>query len=84
MKRIAALAVAVLFAAGAVPAFAQQASQEKEENLIKIVSDTIKPGQVREKNKLRNPLPKVTVFQNAADGIKEGSAKAKQQTLRTR
>jgi hypothetical protein len=82
MKRAAAVMIAIIFAVSVVPAFAAQ--QEKEKNLFAIILDTLKPGQVREKNKLHNPLPKVTTFQNAADGIREGSAKAKQETLRTR
>lgn len=83
MKRIAALLIAVLFAVSAVPAFAGQHT-EKEKNLFCIIMDTLKPGEVREKNKLKNPLPTVSGFQKAADGIKEGSAKAKQETLRTK
>jgi uncharacterized protein YxeA len=82
MKRIVALVVAMLFTVSVVPAFAQTEAK-KENNLIKIVMDSFKPWKPKEKNTLKNPLPTVTAFQNAADGIKEGSAKAKQTTLRT-
>jgi aconitase A len=75
------LAVAVLFAGSAAIAFAKQPAQQ-EENLFKIVQKSIKPGTVREKNKVKNPLPKVTIFKDMAKGIKEGAAKSKAQNLR--
>jgi len=82
MKKIAILILAALFVASTVPAFAGE-QPVKEKNLFVIIKDSFKPWKVKPKNELRNPLPTVTVFQNAADGIKEGSAKAKQETLRT-
>ncbi len=81
MKRIMVLVVAMLFVGNLIPIFAEQ--PKKEDSLFKIVKDTLKPGPVKEKNKVRNPLPKVSVFQNMANGIKEGSAKARCESLRT-
>ena len=81
MKRIMILAVVAFFVASLIPAFAEQ--PKKEDSLFKIVQDTLKPGPGKEKNKVRNPLPKVSVFQNMANGIKKGSAKARGESLRT-
>ena len=69
MRRILALVVVVFFAASVTVAFAE--AEKKERNLIKIIQSTIKPGTVKEKNKLKNPLQKVTVFQSTADDIKK-------------
>ena len=82
MKKIAVLILAALFVASTVPAFAGEQPQ-KERNLFVIIKDTFKPWKVKPKNEIKNPLPKVSAFQNAANGIKEGSAKAKNETLRT-
>ena len=82
MKKIAALILAALFVASTLPAFAVE-QPAKEKNLFKIIMDSCKPGKVKPKNELKNPLPKVTAFQNAANSIQEGSAKAKKETLRT-
>ena len=82
MKKIAVLILAALFVASTLPAFAVE-QPKKERNLYKIIKGTIKNGEAKPKNKLRNPLPKVTVFQHMANGIKEGSVKAKKETLRT-
>lgn len=82
MKKIAVLILVTLFVLSTVPAFAG-GEPKKEKNLFQIIMDSCKPGEVKPKNQLRNPLPTVTIFQNAADGIKEGSAKAKNETLRT-
>ena len=81
MKRIFVLAVMVFFAASVTVAFAE--TEKKEENLFKIIQNSIKCGPVKEKNKIKNPMPKVTAFQNMADGIKEGSEKAKGESLRS-
>lgn len=80
MKRIIGLIAAVLFAASVVPAFGEQPKQE--DNLFKIVQGTINLGPVKEKNRVKNPLPKVSLFQNLANGINEGSAKARNESLR--
>ena len=82
MKKIAVLVLAALFVASTIPAFAG-AETAKEKNLFIIVKNSFKPWKVKPKNELKNPLPKVSGFQNVADGIKEGSAKAKSTTLRT-
>jgi hypothetical protein len=50
--------------------------------MFQIISDTItKRGEVRERNKLR-PVKEVAVFQSLSNGIKEGSAKAKNLSAR--
>ena len=82
MKKVAALILVTLFVASTLPAFAGT-EPVKEKNLFQIIMDSCKPGTVKPKNQIRNPLPKVTAFQNAANGINEGSAKAKNETLRT-
>ena len=82
MKKVAVLILVALFVASTIPAFAGE-QPVKEKNLFTIIKDSFKPWKPKPKNELRNPLPTVTVFQRAADGIKEGSAKAKNKTLRT-
>lgn len=82
MKKIAVLILVALFVASTVPAFAQ-AEQAKERNLCTIIMDSFKPWKPKPKNEIRNPLPTVSGFQNVANGIQEGSAKAKGETLRT-
>ena len=86
MKKMTVLAVLAVFAAGAALAYAADAPKaqpQREDNLFKIVMDSFKPGEVREKNKLKNPLPTVSMFQGMSNGIKEGSEKARGETLRT-
>lgn len=85
MKKIMVLVILGLFTAGAMLAYAADAPKaqpQKEENLFKIIQDSLQPGPGKERNKLRNPLPTVSLFQNLSDGIAEGSAKAKQESLR--
>ena len=82
MKKVAVLILAALFVASTIPAFAGE-QVVKEKNLFTIIKDSFKPWKVKPKNELRNPLPTVSGFQNVANGIKEGSAKAKSETLRT-
>ena len=82
MKKIVILVLAALIVASTVPAFAGTETA-KERNLFVIIKDSFKPWKVKPKNELRNPLPTVSGFQNVADGIKEGSMKAKKETLRT-
>ena len=81
MKKAAVLILAVLFVASTAPAFAQ-AKQIKEKNLFVIIKNSFTPWKPQPKNKLRNPLPTVSVFQNVADDIQGGSAKTKSETLR--
>lgn len=82
MKKVVVLILAVLFVASTLPAFAAE-QPAKEKNLFVIIKDSFKPWKPQPKNEIKNPLPTVTVFQHMADGIKEGSAKAKNETLRT-
>jgi len=81
VKRIAALIIAVLFVASTIPAFAAEGSA-KSDNLFQIIGDTLKPGEVKEKNKIKK-VEKIYTFQSIANGINEGSAKAKGMSLRT-
>lgn len=83
MKRFMVFVVAVFLVSAAVPAFAQKQQKETEENLFKIIASSVKPGQVRERNKIKNPLPKVTIFQTMADEIRQGSARARGESLRS-
>lgn len=82
MKKIMALVLVALFATSTIPAFAS-AEPEKERNLFVIIKDSFKPWKPQPKNEIRNPMPTVSIFQGAANGIKEGSAKAKNESLRT-
>ena len=82
MKKAAALILVALFVASTIPAFAG-GQPVKEKNLFAIIKDSFKPWKVKPKNEIKNPLPTVSGFQNVADGIKEGSAKARCTTLRT-
>ena len=82
MKKIAVLILVALFVASTIPAFAGE-QPAKERNLFVIIKDSFKPWKPKPKNEIRNPLPTVSGFQNVANGIKEGSAKAKNETLRT-
>ena len=82
MKKIAVLILVALFVASTLPAFAVE-QPAKEKNLFVIIKNSFKPWKPKPKNEIRNPLPTVTVFQSAANGIQEGSAKAKKETLRT-
>ena len=84
MKKFVILLAAVTFFAGTRPAFAggEGSAKPKEDSLFQIMSDTMKPGEVKEKNKYRK-VEKIYLFQSLSDGIKEGSKKAKQESLRT-
>ena len=90
MRTIAIIAVVIAVAISAMPAFAGGAgcaskSSEKscEKSLFQIVSDEIGKAKVRDQDKLiAVPPEQVNVFQSVSDGIKEGSAKAKQGSLR--
>jgi len=76
MKRIAVFIIGMAIVANATPLFAG------EKSLFQTMYDTMnKKCQVREKNKMI-PVKEVTIFQNMSKGIKEGSAKAKNTTLR--
>ena len=82
MKRILALVVVVFFAASATVAFAEV--EKKEQNLFKIINSTIKPGTVKEKNKLKNLCTTAPLFKNMGQEIKDGAAQAKGESLRTK
>lgn len=83
MKKIVTLAIAAAFVMTAMPLFAGGESKSTEKPVFQIVADTMKPGKAKPKNQLR-PVPKedTAIFQRCADGITEGSAKAKQTSLR--
>lgn len=95
LRRIVTLVLLVAFvvtamplyaggAAGAKPAKAAQKTVCEEKTPFQLIADTIKPGKGYAKNQVI-PVPpeQVQVFQRVSDGIKEGSAKAKQCSLRT-
>lgn len=90
MRTIAIIAVVIAVAVSAMPAFAGDSgcvakSSEKscEKSLFQIVGDEVNKIKIRDQDKLI-PVPpeQVNVFQSVSDGIKEGSAKAKQGSLR--
>jgi len=81
MRRISVLIVVAFFVLSVMPAFAQEKKQE--ENLFNIIAGTLKPGQVKERNKLRK-VEKITLFQDISTMISEGSARAKGESLRTK
>lgn len=58
MKKIAAVVLATLFVASTLPAFAVE-QPAKERNLFKIIESTLKPGEGKAKNKLRDPFQKM-------------------------
>jgi hypothetical protein len=86
MKKLAVLVVVMAVTVYAMPAFANCGTCGKEKTPFQIIADTITvKGQIKEKNKLK-PIPReqVNLFQALADGIKEGSAKAKLESLRNK
>ena len=91
MRKILALIAVIAFLASAIPAFAggapsesttAQGAQGDEKSIFQIVADTM-PEHVAlsEKNRPR-PIKTMTIFQEWADGIKEGSQVAKDLSLR--
>jgi len=81
MKKLVLFVMAVLVVGSSVMAFA-----ESEKSVFQLIADTMTPGKAQQKNQLI-PLNKPEVvttktFQHVSDGIKEGSAKAKAETLR--
>jgi hypothetical protein len=90
MRKIALLVLVVaVVVAFAVPAFASCGKCEgsKEGSLFQKMADSMTLGPGKEKNKVVTfsgpKIPTTSHFQNMSDGIAEGSAKAKAQTLRT-
>jgi len=77
MRKIMVWVVVVCFVACAATAYAQQ--QEKERNLIKIIQKSIEqqPTKMKDKDKLRGDIAKVTTFQSASNWIRDGSARAR-------
>ena len=70
-----------------MPLFAADApAAAKEKSPFQVMADAINAkGQAKSENaSMSLSLKRVTVFQDIADGIKEGSAKAKPLTLRTK
>ena len=91
MRKLACLAIVIIFAASAIPAFAACAvcGSDCGKSVLQCSADHIKADKrpetikIKDKDKLIPILKKVTVFQNMSDGIKEGSAEAKKESLRT-
>ncbi|MBN1527114.1 MAG: hypothetical protein JW919_06005 [Candidatus Omnitrophica bacterium] len=83
MKKAIVLAITVAFVMTAMPLFAGEQVKSTEKPIFQIMADTMKGGQVKERNRWRTvPKEDTAIFQHCADGIKEGSAKAKQMSLR--
>ncbi|MBL7155633.1 MAG: hypothetical protein ISS90_00645 [Candidatus Omnitrophica bacterium] len=90
-RRIATMVIALLvIAAFALPAVAAQKSMQKsaqtsqqteEKPLWTIIADSFKDFKMRDQDKLRGG-DKITVFQDASDGIKSGTKSAKEESLR--
>ncbi len=88
MKKIAALIIIVAVFVTALPVFADTVcgmsrEEYKKKPLYNKITDPIRDFKYSEKDKIK-PFPgdKVTIFQHTADGIKEGSAKARQMSAR--
>lgn len=88
MKKVAALIIIVAFVITVLPVFAEDTGgmtreQYRQKPLYDKIMDPIRNFKFAEKDKIK-PFPgdKVTIFQNSADGIKEGSAKARQMSAR--
>jgi len=82
MKRMICILVALMFSVGLVPVFAaDQTAPARENNLIKSVEKSVKEYKYREQDKIKTAKT-VPAFQNASNYLKEGQAKAKQQSLR--
>ncbi len=88
MKKIIVLLVTLFFVTGAIAAFAGQPSgcttKCEEKSIFQIVSDSM-AGKYKldEKDKIK-PIKEIKVFQSMSDGIKQGSAEAKGESLRTK
>lgn len=91
MKKIALLAVVVaVVVAFAAPVFADAGCEKaacKEASIFQKMADSMTLGPGKSQNKvIEFSGPKVTTssnFQNTANGIQEGSAKARNMSLRT-
>lgn len=78
MRKIVGLIIAVLFVASTIPSLASA----KEKSIFQLMADSMsKPVKLSEKNRIK-PVGKIEIFQNLADGIREGSAKVKNCSLR--
>ena len=88
MKKFAVIVIALAVVVYAMPVFAGDAGCAKgtEKSAFQLIADTVTvKGTVKDRNKLKIvPPEQVNVFQGCADGIKEGSAKAKETSLRTK
>ena len=89
MKKLVTLAVAVIFVCACAPAFAGgskcQASGTQEKSLFQLMGDSITDtGKTCPKPKASNKMAPAgpSCFQRMSDGIAEGSAKAKTESLR--
>jgi len=83
MKELGALVVLTVFVLTFIPAFAQDGGGKgHEKTLFQLIMDSMdKPVQISEKDRVK-PIDEVPIFQSMADGIKEGSTKAKDLSLR--
>lgn len=98
MKKIAVVLVIAAIAMYAMPVFADDATaakaQAQEKSLFQIISDEInsakKPARFDIKPVVKDTVEEskvvvsTTVFQKVSDRIEEGSAKAKEESLRTK
>ena len=87
MKKLVVLMIAIAFVVSVMPALADQGAspapaKSGEKSLFQLMGDSMTPGTVKEKNKYRK-VEKIYLFQSLSDGIKQGSAKAKSESLRT-
>ncbi|OGW76074.1 MAG: hypothetical protein A2Z72_01760 [Omnitrophica bacterium RBG_13_46_9] len=85
MKYLLVLIIAISIVASAMPAFAADKPVTTEKSVFQIVGDTISQGKnaLPAKDQIR-PIKSMAIFQNIADGIKEGSVKAKDKSLRSK
>ena len=87
MKKFVVLMIAVAFVVSVMPALADQGAspapvKSGEKSLFQTASDSMVLGPGKEKNKYRK-VEKIYLFQSLSDGIKQGSSKAKSESLRT-
>jgi hypothetical protein len=90
MKKMALIVVAIAVAVYVMPAFAggagcasKASEKSSEQTLFQKASDEVNAAKVQDRFKVKAvPPEEVKVFQNLSDGIKEGSAKAKNSSLR--
>jgi hypothetical protein len=75
MRKFMALVVILAVVACAIPALAESGKGD-EKSVFQIIANTIQPGQAQESKA-------VTTFQDMVDRVKESSARARDESLRT-